>query len=312
MNNDDFHYPHKPIASLKSLALSLDISLDRLVFLQHYSDKFFFLQTRVAKKDGSFRETYDVGKELKELHSKIVKKFFAPINFPNYLQGGIRKRDYITNAKQHLKSHILINEDISNFFPSITKSLVHQIWVGFFRFSHEVAKCLSEITTFKGALVQGSKVSSYICNLVLWKRELKLVKEFEKKGLVYTRFVDDITISSKKPLSYKEKSEIIGKVYGLLKSINVKPNRKKHAVMQKGNRQTVTQINTSTYRPTLGKDEYNLVRSAVYECEILYKNCDKQQYEKLYSRTKGRVYHLRRFHKNRADKLLKRLEKIPP
>lgn len=313
MNNNVFCYPYKPIASLESLALSLDIPLERLLFLQRNSDSFFFLHKQVKKEDGSFRETYDVKEELKKVHAKIVKRFFNVLDFPNYLHGGIKKRDYITNAKHHLQPKTIISEDITNFFPSITKNLVYQIWSGFFKFSHEVSECLAEITTFKGSLVQGSKVSGYIGNLVLWQRESKLVEEFSKKGWIYTRFVDDITISSKKTLSNKEKSEIISKVYGLLASINVKPNRKKHSIMKNGrDRQKVTQVNVSTQRPTLSKKERNSIRSEVYYCEKIYENCNKKEYEKLYNSTKGKVYNLRRFHQSEADKLLSRLEKITP
>lgn len=313
MDNNTFHYPHKPIANLKSLALSLDITLERLLFLQKNSDNFFFLQGRVKKEDGSFRETYDVKEELKKVHAKIVKNFFNVLKFPSYLHGGIKKRDYITNAKQHLQPKTIISEDIKNFFPSITKNLVYQIWSNFFRFSHEVAECLAEITTFKGSLVQGSKVSGYIGNLVLWQREPKLVEEFGKKGWIYTRFVDDITISSKRILSNKEKSEIISKVYGLLASINVKPNRKKHSIMKNGkDRQKVTQINVSTQRLTLSKKERNSIRSEVYFCEKFYKNYNKEEYKKLYNSIKGKVYNLRRFHQDEADKLLNKLNKIAP
>lgn len=313
MSDNNFCYPHKPISSLHSLALSLNVPLDRLIFLQENSDRFFFLQKRVQKKDGSFRETYDVGQELKELHSKIVNNFFKILNFPNYLQGGIKKRDYITNAKQHLQPKIVISEDVQNFFPSITKKLVYQVWVSFFKFSHEVAECLAEITTFKGSLVQGSKVSGYICNLVLWKREAKLVQEFSKKGLIYTRFVDDITVSSKRELSNKEKSEIISKIYGLLASINIKPNRKKHAIMHKGKkRQIVTQINVSTHRPTLSKKKRSLIRAAVHKCEQLYNRCAKQEYENIYNTTMGKVYNLKRLHETEANKLLQRLKNVSP
>jgi hypothetical protein len=63
--------------------------------------------------------------------------------------------------------------------------------------------------------------------LVLWERESKLVSELSKKGYQYSRFVDDITVSCTRNISKEEQSYIIRKIYGMLKSIESNPNKKK-------------------------------------------------------------------------------------
>lgn len=309
-----FCYPHKPIASLEKLAIYLGITLEELLYLRQYSNSFYFLHERKEKADGTFRDTYNVRDRLKNVHEKIAKKFFTILDYPEYLQGGICKRSSITNAKQHIGMNILIKEDISNFFPSISKKIVHQVWTGFFHFSHDVADCLAELVTYQGYLVQGSKVSGFLCNLIWWQREADLVAEFQKQGLVYTRFVDDVTVSTKRNLSNAEKKKIISKIYSLFHSVDAKANRKKQKIMHKGHQQTVNNMNVSIGKPTLPKEKRKEIRTIVFKCELTFQNKEIHitAYEKLFNSAKGKVFYLKQFHTVQAEQLLQRLNKIQP
>lgn len=314
MNNPSiFSYPHKPIASLEKLAICLGISVSELIVLQQNSNEYFFLCKRKQKDDGSFRDTYDVKQPLKEIHGKIVNRFLRNLNYPEYLQGGIKKRDCISNAKQHVKSNVIISEDITNFFPSISKKIIYQVWTGFFHFSHEVAECLSELITFNGFLVQGCKASGYLCNLILWDREYQLFQKLQKKGLTYTRYVDDVNISSPYYLNNKEKAEIVGNIVSLFQSVGARSNRKKHKIMHKGSVQTINKMNVTSKRPTISKKERSNIRAAVYECEVKFqKEKNSDEYKKLFSSTQGRVQYMERLHSKEADKLLRRLKLVQP
>ena len=315
-----FCYPHKPIASLEKLAIYLGITLEELLYLRQYSNSFYFLHERKEKADGTFRDTYNVRDRLKIVHEKIAKKFFTILDYPEYLQGGIRKRSSITNAKQHIGMNILIKEDISNFFPSISKKIVHQVWTGFFHFPHDVADCLAELVTYQGYLVQegylvqGGKVSGFLCNLIWWQREADLVAEFKKRGLVYTRFVDDVTVSAKRNLSKSETQKIVGEIYSLFHSVGAKANRKKHKVMHKGHQQIVNNMNVSVGKPTLPKEKRKEIRAIVFKCEQAFQNKEIHitVYEKLFNSAKGKVVHLKQFHTVQAEQLLQRLNKIQP
>ncbi|MDK4536581.1 reverse transcriptase family protein [Kingella kingae] len=313
MNNPTFYYPYKPIANLEKLAISLGISLEELIYLKSNSDSFFFLHKRKQKADGTFRDTYNVKPRLKIIHAKIAKHFFKILNYPEYLQGGIAKRSCITNANQHIGAEILIKEDISNFFPTVSKKIVYQVWTDFFHFSHDVADYLSELVTYKGYLVQGCKVSGFLCNVILWQREMDLVRGFQKQGLTYTRFVDDVTVSTKRKLGKKTQQEIISKIYSLFRSIGVNANRKKHQSMLKGTQQTVNNINISTKNLTLPKNKQKEIRSAVFQCERAFEiEKNKSNYEKIFNSVQGKVLYLHQFNQNQANHLLMRLNKIQP
>jgi hypothetical protein len=307
------HYPHKPIASIESLCLALDIKVEELHSLALRSDSLFFLSKTEVKKDGGIRKTYDARKELKTVHHKISVNFLKKVIYPDYLHGSLKGKDYLSNTREHLNKRVIISEDASNFFPSISLKTVHEIWIGVFCFSHEVAEMLSTLVTHNGYLVQGCKASSYLANLALWKRESELEAALRLKGMTYTRYVDDITVSCERFISKKEQAEIISNVYALLKSINVKPNRAKHQVMSSAANQSVHRVNLNSGQPTLSKNERAKIKAAVNECETLYE-CIRgdSRYLALYKITMGRVLHMSRLHKPKADLLIERLKKVSP
>ncbi|MDF7670675.1 reverse transcriptase family protein [Orbaceae bacterium ESL0721] len=306
-------YPFKPVANLDSLAKILDITRQELDDLYYSSDSFFILHDKKQKSDGSYRDIYDVKDRLKIIHDRISNTFLKKVYYPDYLQGSLKNKDFLTNAKNHLGKKILITEDITNFFPSISKKVVFEVWCGFFKFSKEVSEYLAELITYNGKLIQGGKASSYICNLIFWSRESELAEYLSKKGLKYTRYIDDITVSANRIITSKEKTDIIRRIYSLLKSVGAKPNRKKHKIMPRNKKQTVHNLNVNRDKPSMAKNKRNKIKAAVFECESIFKDSsNSDEYLKLFNQTMGRVNHMKRIHPIAGDILQKRLKLVTP
>ncbi|MFV7670099.1 reverse transcriptase family protein [Shewanella algae] len=293
--------------------MALGLTRAELEDLYVNSDRFFFQTKDILKPDGSHRYTFDVSPRLKRVHERICACFLKVVQYPDYLQGSLRGKDYLSNASKHSRKKVVISEDISNFFPSISKKVVHEVWVGVFGFSNDVAEYLAELITLDGFMVQGAKPSSYICNLVFWHREADLVEYFESKGYTYTRYVDDITVSTTRILSNNEKTDIVNRIYSLWRTVGVKPNRKKHRIMARNERQTVHKVNVNREKPTLPKAKRKNIKAAVYQCENEYKeDPDSEAYLKLYRSTMGRVNTLARMHPVEGKKLKQRLLQVKP
>ncbi|WP_100913768.1 reverse transcriptase family protein [Pseudoalteromonas spongiae] len=306
-------YPHEPIANLNTLCLALGLTASKLKYLQTNSDSYFFITKEIVKPDQSIRQTFDVKPELKRIHERICSAFLRKVDYPNYLQGSIKKRDYLSNCALHTNKKLVISEDVTNFFPSISSKIVHEMWVGVFKFSNEIASILTDLVCFKGWLVQGAKPSSFICNLILWNREARLVLKLNSMGLTYTRYVDDITVSSSMNLSKSLITEILSDIYGMLGSVNAKPNRKKHKLMPNGSRQNVHRVNVNTDIPTLPKKERNKVKAAVHECSLKFKADNSSiEYKSLYNSTLGRVNNLARMHPKLGKELRTKLIRFKP
>jgi RNA-directed DNA polymerase len=68
-------------------------------------------------------------------------------------------------------------------------------------FSPEVSRLLTQLTTYKGRLPQGSPTSSTIANLVFVKTGKNLDSFARDRNIKFTSFIDDLTFSS--PYDFK-------------------------------------------------------------------------------------------------------------
>lgn len=310
-------YQHNPIGSKNALAKKLKITEYELDQLLKISDSLYHANAPEPKSDGSFRQTYRVEPRLKIILSHIVTNIFHHVRFPSYIQGSVKDlenpRDYISNAKIHAGKKLLIKEDLKNFFPSITSLQVKHLWLRLFRFSPEVSEALTKLTTLNNFVPQGAPTSSYLANVIFWDLEPAVVAALSKQDITYTRYVDDITLSTNRRLTIKEKTEAIGLVYGMCLKKGIKPNRKKHFIVSSGNNMVVHGLNVNTSIPTLPQSEKLKIRAAVYECKKRHSEESMTlSYKKLYEQTMGRAQRLNRLQPAKAQSFLAQLKIISP
>src|SRR5258706_8338328 len=202
------NYEGELIESIEALAILYNISEDRLKSIVNRSSVHYRPIAPIIKENGKIRQIYNVVWPLKRLQRQTVDSIFHRVAYPSYLQGSIKaengiSRDYIVDATRHAAYNIIMRFDIEDFFPSIKYGLVLSIWHDFFRFPLQVAHTLAKATTYQAFLPQGASTSSYIANLVFWDREPQLEAKLAQYGFFYTRYVDDINISSNERLDNK-------------------------------------------------------------------------------------------------------------
>ena len=222
-------YPHKPIRSLESLESALRIPKD----LRTPKD----LLLKTSQDTDRFYKEFNQGKRklccvqnpLKLIQKKLKQNILDHIKYPNFIHGGVLGRSAESCARTHCNKSVLIKLDIKNFFPSTTSDRIFDLWRYDFHFSEEVSKILTRLTTYKGKLPLGSSTSSHLANLVLLAggNESDLYEELKVGGYEYTRYVDDITINSKKNISPENKKIIIQKTIQFLRSKGYQANYKK-------------------------------------------------------------------------------------
>jgi hypothetical protein len=306
-------YKHRAIGSLTTLARVLDITPAQLRRLVENADKLYHPGPKFLKADGTVRETWDAHPQLKAIQGRIKNRILLKASYPEHLQGGLKKRDYVRNAKLHTGSKIVINEDIANFFPSITAYTVQDIWQGFFHYPEPVASCLTKLTTRYGELPQGAKTSTHLANLVFWRSENQLVSNLRKRGIRYSRFVDDITLSAKHKSPATNKTYMVGTIFALLSKHGFGAKRSKHSIMTSGKAMSVNKLVVNR-TAGLPKKERARIRAAVSAFESLSKSSAMESHEiaSAYNKVRGRVELLKRFHKPEAEKLLIRLDAANP
>jgi len=233
------NYPNRPIYSIKNLAMLLSIDKVCLQKISNNSNDYFQLNQQ-TKKDGSKRNCYILKGPLKNIHEKIKNEITARVIFPNYIQGSVKGRSNITNARLHEKSKVIIQLDVKNFFSSISNKHIYNLWRYFFNFSDEVSKLLTNIITLNDKFIQGSPLSSDIANLIFWDKEHRLVKSLMKSHLVYSRYVDDVNISSQEKITNNLKTTIIKKVRAMLNSKGLSLKHNKTKILNSSDQMLVT------------------------------------------------------------------------
>jgi len=319
---DKPYYPFKSIGSISSLARTLGVNPRILIDISEKADD-SYTEIQIKDKSDKYRIVYDPKHELKIIQKRINSRIFEKVEYPRYLQGSlkdeIQKRDYVENARLHSGAKTITRLDIKRFFDSIRPSYVKDIFLYLFKFPEDVSEVLTKLLTFRGKVPQGACTSSYLANLIFFNSEYSLVSRFRSKGYVYSRLLDDITISSKSSLNEEEISNIISSTVGMFKKYGLKSNNKKKAIEHyeplKNNPLSfkITGVWASHSGPKIRKKDRRYVRQMVFECEKLYKICShSEEYHKIWNKTSGLVAQLKRMDHKQSASLRNRLSSILP
>lgn len=302
-------YTHQPIRSIGALCRALGRPEGLLRSLSERIPQLYIGPKPKLKKDGvSIRYVYDTKHPLKPLLKTINRVLFEKVSFPPYLQGSLKGRDFVSNAELHAGSQTLIAEDIAKFFDYITADHVFHVWQGFFGFHEEPATLLTALTTREGRVFQGTPTSSYLANLAFWDIEGTLVEKLAARGLRYSRYVDDVTISSKSALPNDVKTWAIAQVLAMMGSRGFRPAREKHSVQSAHRRVSVMNLNVNG-KPGLSALERSNIRAAVYQLEQLFDRGETSiDFRRAVEKASGRVGRMARFHDDEAAALRTRVQ----
>jgi hypothetical protein len=183
-----------------------------------------------------------------------------------------------------------------------------QPWRYFFHFPASVASLLTDLTTLNGYLPRGAPTSSYLANLIFWDVEAELTSSPEKKGIIYSRYIDDVTLSAKRDLNQNDKANAVAQVYQMFYKKRVLPNRKKEKVMYSHAPIQVHGINVNSKEPTIPKPIRKNIEAGVYNLSR-----DIMHYEftnEIIGRWKslsGSIAWMKMFHPEQSERLKKQL-----
>jgi hypothetical protein len=306
-------YKNKPIGSVQSLAAALGFQEARLLQVADNAQDFYIPNAPTIKPNGKPRQTYTIKEPLKHVQKKILRAIVDFVDFPDYLQGAIKDqdlpRDYFQDAELHSGREVILKEDISAFFSTTKSELVYKMWKYFFNFPHEVADVLTKLTTYKGFIPEGSCTSPAVANLVFWDCEPDLELSFRQKGYIYSRYIDDITVSFAERIDKKEIQSVTTKIYRMFLSKGLKPNRKKRDLQTKHKK--IHNLNMDSGRPTLQKTKKNKIRASVHNLEKLARTgVSWDGIKKDFDKVNGGVQPLKRTHPNKAKKYVEELDEI--
>ncbi len=248
---------------------------------------------KIPKKKGGFRDTYAPIPELKELQNEALFLLDNSLGIKEHevAHAYCHHKDNITNAEVHKHSKHFLKFDFKNFFPSISKNLLESTLSNIAEFAIINAEekeipftglipfrttmknffnALCDIATLNDFLPQGSPLSPKLSNLVMIEFDHKLLSYCLEKSasstvIMYTRYADDITLSSLHPINKSLITQII-KEY--LPS-EIKLNEEKTVYLRNTNRLYITGVkinkdNNTTY----GHEKTSLLKQDLFKLFI--------------------------------------------
>jgi len=184
----------------------------------------------------------------------------------------------------------------------------------FFSYPETVSDILSNICCKGDTLVQGALTSSYIASLCLWDLEPSLVSRLKRKQLIYTRLVDDITVSSK--VSNFQFDMTIDHIKLMLQEKDLPINNQKTKVAYTSIEPLMVHgMRVNFKEPRYPSDEVKKLRSAVNNIQKLASEPGYRvtfAYRKDFNRCMGRVNKLKRVQHEKHQNLINKLLKILP
>lgn len=181
------------LESLKDLADEARLSLNKVRYLGYRSER-LYKTFKLLKKNGQFREIAQPSRELKALQAWILRNILDKLHSSPHSKGFEKGTSILDNASPHIGANFILTVDLEDFFPNVKASHIYSVFhsIGY---NQKISSLLTSLCTYKGGLPQGAPTSPKLANLTCLKLDSRIHGYAGSKGMVYTRYADDITLS---------------------------------------------------------------------------------------------------------------------
>lgn len=187
------------IKTLEELADILNCKINTLNYYCTYKQsRKCYTSFVLKKKSGGMRYIDAPNKQLKYIQkrlSSILYDIYAP---KKVVTGFVKGKSVVTNAQIHTNKKAVLNLDIENFFDTIHFGRVLGVFKKQpFNFNDRIALSIAQLVCHDGKLPQGAPTSPIISNFICRTLDNDLTELARKYKILYTRYCDDITFSTK-------------------------------------------------------------------------------------------------------------------
>lgn len=222
----------------------------------------------IKKKDGGERIICQPSPELKTLQYWVWKNILASFPISNSAFAYQKGNSIRTHAEYHQSSNFIFHTDIEGFFPHITFSMLRPVlderqnellskglWFD------DTYSAIDKICFRYGRLTIGAVSSPVISNIVCYAMDVEIFNYCESNGYRYSRYADDIYISSFDYLPIDVKDTL----YKLLQKYTFGMNFSKTGFHSRKSRRKVTGVVlTSNGELSIGFSERQKIKKMLY------------------------------------------------
>ncbi len=203
----------KPFANLRQIAFALRRNYRKRFFYIAYglSPGARYREFTIPKKSGGTRRICAPRIALLELQrdiQRLLESDYRPRAHVHGFVGG-HQRSIVSNARQHIGKRWVLNIDLEDYFETIHFGRIRgRLMAQPYDYPKEIAQFIAHIACFQTekevdgsyrtthVLMPGAAISPILANIVSDKLDAELARFCRQLGCTYTRYADDITISS--------------------------------------------------------------------------------------------------------------------
>lgn len=149
----------------------------------------------VARRDGTSRRLLAPDPLLKSIQRNLLRHVLAERAVSPHATAYHPGASTLANARPHVGQAQLLKLDIADFFPSVSYAMVLRSAFPDAYYPPPVAAVLTGLCCYEDSLPQGAPTSPAIANLVMKPFDAHMGAWCKERGIVYTRYCDDMTFS---------------------------------------------------------------------------------------------------------------------
>ena len=199
ISQDKFRKEFRDLSSLADLAKFWKIPAFQISYHAFHSEKHNTYSTFfIPRRNGRKRRIEQPSRALKYIQRIVHESLTRVYGAHPAVHGFVAGRSIVTNARNHLGRRYVLNIDLADFFPSITRQRIYgRLRAEPYSLNSVVANVIASLSTnIYGQLPQGSPSSPVIANIITAGMDADLAELCGSLNCWYTRYADDITIST--------------------------------------------------------------------------------------------------------------------
>ena len=220
------------------------LSRSQLLHLSETASKRYKIYT-IAKRNGGRRKIAHPGRALKSIQRWINKALISDFPVHNCATAYKKGASIRTNALVHARSCFTLRTDFVSFFPSFRIDGIRRFISSMdaesnFGLSEEDIDFVCAISTRNSALTIGAPSSPAITNAMMYEFDSAVFSLAREGGLSYTRYADDLFISSGRAGGLDGVLDKIVEIKRNYQYANLRINRKKTAYLSRRYKRSIT------------------------------------------------------------------------
>ena len=238
----------------------------------------------VPKRSGGFRKIEQPSKSVKAVQRWLISSLFS--KYPEHQAAtGYKKGSSISaNAGAHAKYRYTLRIDFKDFFWSFRaediENFLRNTQALGLQLSNDDIKFVVGAVCRQGRLVMGAPSSPIITNVMMYGLDSTISEACRGLGTQYTRYADDIYVSSNVPNRLREVEKLILRAIAQGPLGNLRVNEQKTCHLSKKYRRVVTGLVITTEgRVSLGRDRKRMIKALVHRASL--DQCDSASLAQL-------------------------------